>query len=264
MGTGGGSNISGPVASDHHSGGSGGIRAANDGFGYPTLLLSGLAASAGRASGRVRILTSPNQQREFLDGEVLVAEMTSPDWVPAMRRATALITDGGGVTCHAAIVSRELQLPCVVGTGNATTACVPAKKSPSTVEPARCTPVRPRRSPFKGRPSRFRNLFRHWRPGCMSIWPLPSTLRRSLRCRWTVGLLRAEFMVADALNGVHPRRLIELGQQDRFVDAMSESLLRITRAFSPRPVVYRSIDFRTNEFRGLQAGRHTNRTRQTR
>jgi pyruvate, water dikinase len=67
-------------------------------------------------------------------------------------------------------------------------------------------------------------------------------------------LLRAEFMVADALNGVHPRRLIELGQQDRFVDAMSESLLRITRAFAPRPVVYRSIDFRSNEFRGLQGG----------
>ena len=86
----------------------------------PTLLLSGLAASVGRASGRVRILTSPHQQADFLDGEVLVAEMTSPDWVPAMRRAAALITDGGGVTCHAAIVSRELQLPCVVGTGNAT------------------------------------------------------------------------------------------------------------------------------------------------
>ena len=72
------------------------------------LLLSGLAASAGRAAGRVRILTSPSQQRELLDGEILVAEMTSPDWVPAMRRAAALITDGGGVTCHAAIVSREV------------------------------------------------------------------------------------------------------------------------------------------------------------
>jgi len=60
-------------------------------------------------------------QTEFLDGEVLVAEMTSPDWVPAMRRAAALMTDGGGVTCHAAIVCRELQLPCVGGTGNAAT-----------------------------------------------------------------------------------------------------------------------------------------------
>jgi len=69
-----------------------------------------------------------------------------------------------------------------------------------------------------------------------------------------VGLLRAEFMVADALAGVHPRLLIERGQQATFVEAMSEALLRITRAFGQRPVVYRSIDFRTNEFRGLEGG----------
>jgi pyruvate,water dikinase len=69
-----------------------------------------------------------------------------------------------------------------------------------------------------------------------------------------VGLLRAEFMVADALHGVHPRLLMQRGEEKAFVDAMSESLLRITRAFSPRPVVYRSIDFRSNEFRGLDGG----------
>ena len=69
-----------------------------------------------------------------------------------------------------------------------------------------------------------------------------------------VGLLRAEFMVADALGGVHPRLLLERGQQQTFVDEMAASLLRITRAFSPRPVVYRSIDFRSNEFRGLEGG----------
>ena len=109
------------VPPDHHPQRSSDIRTAPAASTTPTLLLSGLAASVGRGSGRARILTSPDQQREFLDGEVLVAEMTSPDWVPAMRRAAALITDGGGVTCHGAIVSRELQLPCVVGTGNATT-----------------------------------------------------------------------------------------------------------------------------------------------
>jgi len=69
-----------------------------------------------------------------------------------------------------------------------------------------------------------------------------------------VGLLRAEFMVADALQGVHPRLLLQRGEQKTFVDAMSASLLRITRAFAPRPVIYRSIDFRSNEFRGLQGG----------
>ena len=221
----------------------------------PTLLLSGLAASAGRASGRVRILTSPNQQREFLDGEVLVAEMTSPDWVPAMRRATALITDGGGVTCHAAIVSRELQLPCVVGTGNATTSLRTGQEvtvdgrtgkvyagaaDPITVQ----RPSQPLPEPVSPLATRlYVNLAVAQHAEEVAALPVDG-----------VGLLRAEFMVADALDGVHPRRLIELGQQDRFVDAMSESLLHITRAFSPRPVVYRSIDFRTNEFRGLQGG----------
>jgi pyruvate, water dikinase len=221
----------------------------------PDLLLSGLAASAGRASGRVRILTSPNQQREFLDGEVLVAEMTSPDWVPAMRRATALITDGGGVTCHAAIVSRELQLPCVVGTGNATTSLRTGQEvtvdgrtgkvyagaaAPITVQ----RPTQPLPEPVSPLATRlYVNLAVAEHAEEVAALPVDG-----------VGLLRAEFMVADALDGVHPRRLIELGQQDRFVDAMSESLLQITRAFSPRPVVYRSIDFRTNEFRGLLGG----------
>jgi pyruvate,water dikinase len=221
----------------------------------PDLLLSGLAASTGRASGRVRILTSPNQQREFLDGEVLVAEMTSPDWVPAMRRAAALITDGGGVTCHAAIVSRELQLPCVVGTGNATTSLRTGQEvtvdgrtgkvyagaaAPITVQ----RPTQPLPEPVSPLATRlYVNLAVAEHAEEVAALPVDG-----------VGLLRAEFMVADALNGVHPRRLIELGQQDHFVDAMSESLLQITRAFSPRPVVYRSIDFRTNEFRGLQGG----------
>jgi pyruvate, water dikinase len=221
----------------------------------PTLLLSGLAASAGRASGRVRILTSPNQQAEFRDGEVLVAEMTSPDWVPAMRRAAALITDGGGVTCHAAIVSRELQVPCVVGTGNATTMLQTGQEvtvdgrtgkvyagaaAPITVQ----KPTQPLPEPVSPLATRlYVNLAVAEHAEEVAVLPVDG-----------VGLLRAEFMVADALNGVHPRRLLELGQQDRFVDAMSESLLKITRTFAPRPVVYRSIDFRSNEFRGLQGG----------
>ena len=203
-------------------------------------------------SGRVRILTSPDQQTEFLDGEVLVAEMTSPDWVPAMRRAAGLITDGGGVTCHAAIVSRELQLPCVVGTGNATTSLRTGQEvtvdgrtgkvyagvaAPIIVQ----KPSQPLPEPVSPLATRlYVNLAVAEHAEEVAALPVDG-----------VGLLRAEFMVADALNGVHPRRLIELGQQDRFVDAMSESLLRITRAFAPRPVVYRSIDFRTQRISRL-------------
>ncbi len=72
------------------------------------------------ASGKVRVLSSPDQRAELLDGEVLVAPMTSPDWVPTMRRASAVVTDSGGMTCHAAIVSRELGIPCIVGARTAT------------------------------------------------------------------------------------------------------------------------------------------------
>ncbi len=83
-------------------------------------LLHGLGAAPGRASGPVRLLADPRHAESFRDGEVLVTHMTTPDWVPLMRRGAAIVTDSGGMTCHAAIVSRELGIPCVVGTGDAT------------------------------------------------------------------------------------------------------------------------------------------------
>ena len=152
-------------------------------------LLSGLAASTGSATGRVRILTSPQQQAEMRDGEVLVAEMTSPDWVPAMRRAAALVTDEGGMTCHAAIVSRELRLPCVVGTREATGTLVNGQLvtvdgRAGKVYPGRLTqgaqvttgvavaPTRRRRSP-------------HSVLGSMSTWPLRKRPSGWLPCRST-------------------------------------------------------------------------------
>ncbi|HUY23496.1 MAG TPA: phosphoenolpyruvate synthase [Acidimicrobiales bacterium] len=233
-----------------------------------TVLVSGLAASAGRASGHVRVLRSPDEGAALLDGEILVAPMTSPDWVPTMRRAAALVTDGGGMTCHAAIVTRELGVPCVVGARNATTVlrdgemvtvdgakgevyegaveaepdaagtAVPATASSlsaSTDGSAAGAPVLATRL--------YVNLAIAEHAEEVAAMPVDG-----------VGLLRAEFMVVDALHGVHPRLLLERGEEKAFVDAMAASLLRITRAFAPRPVVYRSIDFRTNEFRSLEGG----------
>lgn len=83
-------------------------------------LVRGLGAAPGRACGPARILTAPADAAALGDGEVLVAAMTDPDWLPAIRRASAPVTDRGGTTCHAAIVARELGVPCVVGTGSAT------------------------------------------------------------------------------------------------------------------------------------------------
>ncbi|MDE3064416.1 MAG: phosphoenolpyruvate synthase [Acidobacteriota bacterium] len=219
-------------------------------------LVQGLAASHGTAVGRVRVLQSPDEGDQLADGEILVAKMTSPDWVPTMRRAAALVTDGGGITCHAAIVSRELGVPCVVGARNATTVLrngelvtVDGSKgvvyegavSTSPASPAAPVAAAPAAPPLATR--LYVNLAFAEHAEEVAAMDVDG-----------VGLLRAEFMVTDALGGVHPKLLIKRGEQGVFVDKMTASLLRIARAFFPRPVVYRSIDFRTNEFVNLEGG----------
>lgn len=229
-------------------------------------LVQGLAASAGRAAGAVRILQSAAEGDQLVTGEILVAKMTSPDWVPTMRRASALITDGGGITCHAAIVSRELGVPCVVGARNATTVLrngevvtvdgargvvyegdlVQALASATTLGVASAQAERQPRMDHAAPPLATRlyvNLAFAEHAEEVAALDVDG-----------VGLLRAEFMVTDALGGVHPKLLIERGEQKKFVDAMANSLLQITRAFGTRPVVYRSIDFRSNEFSSLEGG----------
>lgn len=224
-----------------------------------TLLVSGLAASTGTASGRVRVLKDPSEGPQLLAGEVLVAPMTNPDWVPAIRRAAALVTDGGGMTCHAAIVSRELGVPCVVGAREATkilrnTELVTVDGAAGVVLAGRAEVFPPAHTAARPEPA-----------AGAPVQPLATRLYVNLAIAEHaeevaalpvdgVGLLRAEFMVADALGGLHPRHLIAQGRAEEFVEKMAASLLRVTSAFAPRPVVYRSIDFRTNEFRNLQGG----------
>jgi pyruvate,water dikinase len=236
------------------------------------VLVTGLAASAGRASGPVRVLHNPDEGDRLKAGEILVAPMTSPDWVPTMRRAAALVTDGGGMTCHAAIVSRELGVPCVVGARNATTVLrdgeivtVDGAKGTVYEGSAAAVPAATEPSPgaVGGAPLTTQP------PSGAAMAPGPGVISTRLYVNLAiaehaeevaalpvdgVGLLRAEFMIADALHGVHPRLLMERGESQAFIDTMTASLLRITRAFYPRPVVYRSIDFRTNEFRNLEGG----------
>ena len=225
-----------------------------------TLLVQGLAASAGRASGVVRVLQSPDQGDRLQAGEVLVAPMTSPDWVPTMRRAAAIVTDGGGMTCHAAIVSRELGVPAVVGARNATTVLrdgelVTVDGAQGTVTEGAVAPsvtisapaAAPQQTGLSGPGALATRIYANlaFAEHAEEVAAMPVD---------GVGLLRAEFMVTDALKGVHPRKLLERGDEKTFVDDMAKSVLRITRAFEPRPVVYRSIDFRSNEFSNLEGG----------
>lgn len=222
-------------------------------------LVSGLGAAPGIVAGRVHVLATVEEAEALRDGEILVAPMTTPDWVPVMRRAGALVTDGGGVTCHAAIVSRELRVPCVVAardasvrlrdgelvtvdgsTGQVFAGDVTARLRPAaTVRPP--APEAAGTAPLGTR--LYVNLAMADRAEEVAAMPVDG-----------VGLLRAEFMVAEALDGEHPRRLLAAGRREELVTRMAGSVGRIARAFTPRPVVYRTIDFRTNEFRKLAGG----------
>ncbi|MCY0988520.1 phosphoenolpyruvate synthase [Nannocystis sp. ILAH1] len=221
------------------------------------VLLHGLGASPGTASGKVRVLRSPDEGGRLEAGEVLVAAMTSPDWVPTMRRAAAVVTDSGGMTCHAAIVSRELKIPAIVGAREATRVLrdgelvtVDGKRGQvlAGAKPERVEVV----TPSVGEPSTsnealatrlYVNLALAERAAEAAALPVDG-----------VGLLRAEFMILDALAGQHPRDLVARGGGREFVAAMTERLRQIARAFAPRPVIYRTYDFRSNEFRGLSGG----------
>ncbi len=225
-------------------------------------LIRGLGASPGVASGEVRVLHAPEEGFRFQSGEVLVAVMTSPDWVPLMRRAAAIVTDGGGMTSHAAIVSRELGVPCIVGTGRATrvlrdgeTVTVDAREGvvrrgkpaslaqpvapPSVVTPAPAVVTTSAITATR----LYVNLGEPDRAETVARLPVDG-----------VGLLRAEFMILSALQGKHPRQLLAEGRGEEFVERMANDLRTFAAAFSPRPVIYRSMDFRTNEFRGLEGG----------
>ncbi|WP_437841492.1 phosphoenolpyruvate synthase [Sorangium sp. So ce1153] len=237
------------------------------------VLVSGLGASPGTASGVVRVLRSPEEGQRLKAGEVLVAPMTSPDWVPAIRRAAALVTDSGGMTCHAAIVSRELRIPCVVGTRSATRTLRDGELV--TVDGAHGKVLEGQRA-AAGAPGAAPEASPAIAGVELAVMradraPPPAVLGTRLYVNLAiaeraeevaarpvdgVGLLRAEFMLLDALGGAHPKALIASGGRDEFLQRMSAALLRITRAFQPRPVIYRTYDFRTNEFRGLKGGEH--------
>jgi pyruvate,water dikinase len=190
------------------------------------------------------------------EGDVLVTHMTAPDWVPLMRKAAAIVTDSGGMTCHAAIVSRELGIPCLVGTGEATSrlrdgelVTVDATHSVVREGAAPVAAVSPITTAAVAAPAPVTAT------KLLVNLSEPSQVDRAAALDTEgVGLLRAELMVIEALDGRHPRLLLEEGRGSEFVDRMSDALTTFASGFDPRPITYRTIDFRTNEFRGLEGG----------
>jgi pyruvate, water dikinase len=221
-------------------------------------LLSGLGASPGVASGKVAIVDGVDDLEKCGQGDILVTVMTTPDMVPAMRRAAAIVTDEGGMTCHAAIVSRELGVPAVVGTKKATkllkdgmmisidgekgivTEGVPASASKGTAA-ARPMPV-----------------------GAGSFKPLtatqvkvnismPEAIDRAMATDPDgVGLLRIEHIVLGL--GKHPLTFLRGGKEDEYVDYLVKSIATVAEPMYPRSVWVRTLDAPTDEFRAMEGG----------
>ncbi len=215
------------------------------------VLLTGSAASPGVAAGPVKIVHDPSQIDKVMSGDVLVAEMTTPDFVPAMKRAAAIVTDRGGRTAHAAIVSRELGIPCVVGTEAATSTLkdgqiVTVDGSRGRVHAGRVAAVSVKaaaraRGEIKTRTKLLVNLAQPELAERVASYDVDG-----------IGLLRAEFMVAQI--GEHPSYMIEEGRGQQYVDKLAAGLTQFASAFAPRQVVYRTNDFKTNEYRALKGG----------
>lgn len=224
------------------------------------VILRGAAASLGAAFGPVKIIHKPTEIDKVVDGDILVTEMTTPDFVPAMRKAKGIITDTGGRTCHAAIVSRELGIPCVVGTGTATHALkngqvVTVDGVRGLVYKGKVEVQKPAKEEMSGNSNSssfaqeipvtgtkvYVNLGEPQLAAEVAKLPVDG-----------VGLLRAEFMIAGL--GEHPKAMVAAGRGDDYVKGLVDGLKTIAESFAPRPVVYRGSDFKTNEYRGLKGG----------
>ncbi len=221
------------------------------------VITSGLGASPGLASGKVVIYDETMSLDVVKDGDVLVTTMTMPDMVPAMSRAVAIVTNEGGMTCHAAIISRELGTPCVVGTGNATD--ILANGMTITVDGTTGTVYKGeiKKNTEEDVPAAsavFSDFVPPTGTKVMVNLSMPTKADdvAKLPCDG-VGLMRSEFLFTNYI-GEHPCAAIEAGRGDELIDKLAEGIGKVARSFYPRPVVLRTSDFKTNEYRDMKGG----------
>ncbi len=236
------------------------------------VLVRGLPASPGVAAGVARVLFDPKspEAMEFKQGDVLITKMTDPDWVPLMKKAAAIITDEGGMTSHAAIVSRELGIPCIVGSGNATKVIQTGLEI--TVDASRGVVyegivedlVKPKvevAAPAAGvvaavgiSPEQLLPLYPVTSTKIYMNLGEPDAIEKYKDLPFDgIGLMRIEFIISDWV-GYHPMYLIETKQPELFINKLADGIAKVAQAIYPRPVVVRFSDFKTNEYRGLKGG----------
>ncbi len=225
-------------------------------FAEKDILVRGIGVSPGHGAGKTKITLDVKDISNFKQGNVLVTDMTTPDWVPVMKIAAAVVTNLGGKTCHAAIVSRELGVPCVVGTENAT----------SVLQDGEIVTVDGQRGLI------FKGALKEKEEGKITVAPLDISAQVITATKVYVnlsipeiaqkiaqetnadgvGLLRAEHLMLSI--GKHPRLLLEEGGNQVMIDTFSKGIAQVAEAFSPRPIVYRFLDFKPDEFLELPGG----------
>ncbi|MPZ53235.1 MAG: phosphoenolpyruvate synthase, partial [Acidimicrobiia bacterium] len=236
------------------------------------VITTGRAVGQRIGAGTVRVVKSVSEMDQVEEGDVLVADMTDPDWEPVMRRSSAIITNRGGRTCHAAIIARELGIPAVVGTGDGTTVLQSGEFV--TVSCAEGD---------EGRIYRGEVAFEHREIELDSMPEPPTKIMMNVASpaqafslsripNHGVGLARVEFVINNII-GIHPRALLEHDDLPEdiaaeiskrtagysspaafFVEKLTEGISMLAAAFAPKPVIVRLSDFKTNEYSHLVGG----------
>jgi pyruvate,water dikinase len=265
------------------------------------LIVDGLSASPGIATGKVRLIGSVADLPKLQSGEILVTKMTNPDMVVGMQKSAAIVTDEGGQTCHAAIVSREIGLPAVVGTRKATKLLhdgqlitvdayngkiyegrVEAQEQRAQVQSAEIEEIKEVMPEESYASDLIEGMDSEQEQGAFGAVPDARTQLTSIEEETSayskqkpkiymnlgepqkifdyknfpfegIGLMRLEFMIASQIRR-HPLFLMELGQEDRYEEALAKGISMVAKEIYPKPVIVRFSDFKTNEYRDLEGG----------
>jgi pyruvate, water dikinase len=224
-----------------------------------TVLLTGAQASPGIGVGPVSIIKSPTEIDKIKHGDILVAPQTNPDYVPAMKKAAAIVTEKGGRTSHAAIVSRELGIPAVVGAEGATSILKNGQivsVNGSTGEVFKGSIITSKAlaetAAAKAEESESAKTLKTKTKVYVNLAQPDQATKVAAGNVDGIGLLRAEFMIADI--GTHPKDYVKHHKEYLFVHKLTQQLTIFAKAFNPRPIVYRATDFKTNEYRHLKGG----------
>lgn len=219
------------------------------------ILIKGETASPGVASGKVKVIKDINELNKIQEGDILVTTMTTPDMVPAMQRAAAIVTDEGGLTCHAAIVSREMGIPCIVGTGKGSEVLkegeeVTVHATHGTVYKGKLEEVQPKVEAAK--PAAPADIITATK--IKIIMDLPNFAEKAAveTNADGVGLVRLEIMIAQGK--IHPAEYIRQNKQEDYIRLLMDGIRGIAKAFHGKPIWVRTSDLRTDEYKNLEGG----------